>query len=279
MVKHYWKYTGELKAFAIVCIILVFLLCNSCTKYSANSSTGTNNSGNTTAPTILPPNGGTGTGSGSSGSGGTNTSNPHTYVQGLHFSNHSNAYITFNDSVSLKRDGSYTTVFAGTGILKSKVGSGAASDLIYTTASYFFRPYAYYSYVIFTSPSSPIGETLLFNDLTTVVGGQAQIRFISIDPLTVSTPITFKLTNYLDNILVPNRTYLDNKLDSNKNSFRTVTPGVSNISFIYKDSTLLTFTQALESGKKYTVFAGALSYVASVKGTLPINYYQVARHN
>lgn len=251
----------------------------SCTKYTGtsktSSSTGTG-SGGSSSPTPLPPAGGGGSGS----SGGTgSTSSPHAYIQNLNFSTSAFAYVTYNDSISLKKDGSYTVVNAGNGLVKSKIGSGASSDPIQTTASYLFKPYSYYSYVLFTSPAAPIGEVLLSNDLATVIGGAAQVRFLSLDPLTTSTPITFKLTNYLDNISVASRKYLDVKADTNYNKFQSITPGTSIIKFVYLDSTVLTFNQNFESGKKYTVFAGALSYVASSKGTLPVSYYQVAQHN
>lgn len=260
----------------ILCCSIIFI---SCTKYTGtsktSSSTGTG-SGGSSSPTPLPPAGGGGSG----GTGGTgSTSSPHAYIQNLNFSTSAFAYVTYNDSISLKKDGSYTVVNAGNGLVKSKIGSGASSDPIQTTASYLFKPYSYYSYVLFTSPAAPIGEVLLSNDLATVIGGAAQVRFLSLDPLTTSTPITFKLTNYLDNISVASRKYLDVKADTNYNKFQSITPGTSIIKFVYLDSTVLTFNQNFESGKKYTVFAGALSYVASSKGTLPVSYYQVAQHN
>ncbi len=260
----------------ILCCSIIFI---SCTKYTGtsktSSSTGTG-SGGSSSPTPLPPAGGGGSG----GTGGTgSTSSPHAYIQNLNFSSSAFAYVTYNDSISLKKDGSYTVVNAGNGLVKSKIGSGASSDPIQTTASYLFKPYSYYSYVLFTSPAAPIGEVLLSNDLATVIGGAAQVRFLSLDPLTTSTPITFKLTNYLDNISVASRKYLDVKSDTNYNKFQSITPGTSIIKFVYLDSTVLTFNQNFESGKKYTVFAGALSYVASSKGTLPVSYYQVAQHN
>ncbi len=260
----------------MLCSSIIFL---SCTKYTGTSKTATSSgsgSGGSSSPTPLPPAGGSGSGS-SGGTGGTNS--PHAYIQNLNFSSSVYAYVTYNDSISLKKDGSYTVVNAGNGLVKSKIGSGASSDPIQTTASYLFKPYSYYSYVLFTSPAAPIGEVLLSNDLATVIGGAAQVRFLSLDPLTTSTPITFKLTNYLDNVSVASRKYLDVKVDTNYNKFQSITPGTSIIKFVYLDSTVLTFNQNFESGKKYTVFAGALSYVASSKGTLPVSYYQVAQHN
>ena len=260
-----------------LCIIAI-----GCTKYAGKtSSTITNSGSSSTAPTPLPPlaGGGStssgGTSSGGSTSGGTvNTTIPQTYVQGFSFTDYTGYYISVNDSNNLLSNGSYTAEYAGTNIFKYKV-----STTTYTTASYYLRPYSYYSYVVFKSPVSAAGETMLYNDITTPAVGTAQVRFISLDPLTTSVPITFKLTNYLDNFSVVNRTYLDNRTDTLQNNFRTITPGLSTVSFIYRDSTLLSFSQNFESGKKYTVFAGALNYLASSKGTLPVNYYQVARHN
>lgn len=265
----------------VLCSSIIFI---SCTKYSGStkstSTTGTGSgSGSSPSPTPLPPAGGSGS-SGSGSSGGTgSTANPHAYIQALNFSSSAYAYVTFNDSMSLKKDGSYSVVYAGNGVVKSKVGSGASTDPIQTTASYFFKPYSYYTYILFTSPAAPIGEVLMSNDLGAVTGGAAQVRFLSLDPLTTSTPITFKLTNYLDNVTVANRKYLDNKVDTNYNKFQSITPGTSIIKFLYLDSTVLTFNQTFQSGKKYTIFAGALSYVASSKGTLPVSYYHVAQHN
>ncbi len=291
-----------------ILIIFCFLLV-ACTKYGGKSSTtttsGSSSGGSGAGPTPLPPTGsgsggsgsggtgsggtgggsgsggtGGGTGSGGTGGGGSSTANiPHAYIQGLFYTSLNSSYVTLNDSISLKQDGSYTTLFAGNTLLKYKIGSGAASDPVYTTAMYFVRPYSYYSYVLFKSPAATVGETLLYNDLSLPTPGTSQVRFISLDPLTTSVPITFRLTNFLDNVTVPNRTYLDNRLDTNFTTFRTINPGVSNVSFVYRDSTLITFSQPFEAGKKYTVFAGALSYFTSSKGTLPVNYYQVARHN
>lgn len=270
MIQKFYKFSILNKKLGLAFCFAILLV--SCTKYTGNSTTSSSGSSGNPSPSPLPGSGG------SSGSGGS-TSIPQAYIQNLNFSNYAYAYVTYNDSISLKKDGSYTVVYAGNGLVKSKVGTGASSDLVYTTASYYFRPYSYYTYVLFTTPSSPIGEVLLTNNMSTVSGGAAQVRFLSLDPLTTTTPITFKVTNYLDNIVVANRKYLDNKTDTLNNKFQNVTPGISVISFVYKDSTLLTFNRTFESGKKYTVFAGALSYVTSVKGTLPINYYQVAQHN
>lgn len=263
----------------------------SCTKFAGNkNATATTSSGGSTTSggyTPLPPlagsggtSGGTTSGGGtSSGSGTANPNIPQAFVQGLFYTSLSSAYVKVNDSISLKYDGSYTSIYAGSTLFQYKVGTGASSDAVYTSAIYYLYPYSYYTYVVFKSPTASAGETILYNDITAPIAGTAQVRFVSLDPLTTSVPITFKLTNYLDNLFVSNRTYLDNRNDSTKASFKTITPGFSNVSFIYRDSTLLTFAQNFESGKKYTVFAGALSYLASPKGTLPVNYYQVARHN
>ena len=109
----------------ILCCSIIFI---SCTKYTGtsktSSSTGTG-SGGSSSPTPLPPAGGGGSGS----SGGTgSTSSPHAYIQNLNFSSSAFAYVTYNDSISLKKDGSYTVVNAGNGLVKSKIGSGASSD-------------------------------------------------------------------------------------------------------------------------------------------------------
>ena len=287
----------QLKALHLLLLLIILTLAISCTKYTTAANTTTSTTGTSTGGTgytPLPPVGGTGTGgtgtggsgtgtgSGGTGTGGSGsgTSNiPQSYVQGFIFTSLTGSYVTVNDSISLLQNGFYTPVFAGSNLFKSKVGTGAASDIVYTTASYFLRPYSFYSYVLFKSPAATVGETMLFNDQTVPAFGTAQVRFISLDPLTTAAPITFKLTNYLDVLTVPNRTYLDNRTDSNFNSFRTITPGFSNVSFIYKDTTTLSFSQNFEAGKKYTVFAGALNYTTSNKGTLPINYYQIARHN
>ncbi|MBS4043846.1 MAG: hypothetical protein KGZ59_08540 [Chitinophagaceae bacterium] len=267
----------------IVCFCL-FSIFISCTKYTGNtraaSTSGSTTGGGSSSATPLPGSGSGSGSSGSSGSGGSGSAaNPHAYIQSLNFSTSAFAYVTYNDSIALKKDGSYTVVYAGNGVVKSKIGNGLASDPVQTTASYLFKPYSYYTYVLFTSPAAPIGEVLLTNDLTPISGGAAQVRFLSIDPLTTSTPVTFKLSNYLDNVTITNRKYLDNKTDSNFNKFQSITPGISVIKFLYLDSTVLTFNQNFESGKKYTVFSGALSYVASSKGTLPVSFYQVAQHN
>ena len=265
---------------AILCLSVTVIFI-SCTKYTSNTKTSTtsNNtgSGSSSSPTPLPPAGGSGS-SGSSGGTGS-SSNTHAYIQALNFTSSTLAYVTYNDSIALKKDGSYTVVFAGNAVVKSKIGTGLFTDPVQTTASYLFKPYSFYTYVLFSSPATPVGEVLLTNDLTTVTTGTAQVRFLSIDPLTTTTPITFKLNNYLDNITVANRKYLDNKADSNYNKFQNITPGTSIIRFIYNDSTVLSFNGLFESGKKYTVFAGALGYVASSKGTLPVSFYQLAQHN
>jgi hypothetical protein len=273
-VKFYFR-TGKV---LLVCLSIAVI---SCTKYAGKTSATTTSGSTSTAPTPLPPlvtGGGTssgGTSNGGNTSGGTANANiPQAYVQGFSFTDFSGYYININDSNNLLSNGSYTALYAGSNLFKYKV-----STTTYTTASYFLRPYSYYSYIVFKSPVSAAGETLLYNDLTAPVAGTAQVRFISLDPLTTSVPITFKLSNYLDNFTVANRTYLDNRTDTSQNYFRSITPGFSNVSFIYRDSALLSFSQNFEAGRKYTVFAGALSYLASSKGTMPVNYYQVARHN
>ena len=279
------KFTQPSNKIGFILILSVIVLVTSCTRYNGTTTTSTTTGSSGSGPTPLPPlygggTGGTGTGGTGTGTGGTTNPNiPQAFIQGLFYAGISNSYVTANDSIALKQDGSYTAIYAGNTLLKYKVGSGASTDAVYTTALYYTRPYSFYTYVLFKSPASVAGETLLWNDNSTVAPGTAQVRFISLDPLTTAVPITFKVTNYLDNLLVPNRTYLDNRTDSSQNNFRIITPGISNVSFLYRDSSLLTFQQNFESGKKYTVFAGALSYVTSAKGTLPINYYQVARHN
>jgi len=265
-----------------VIIILCFtIMISSCTKYNTNTTTTTTSVSNGSGPTPLPPlYGGGGTGSGGTGSGGAGiNSTPQSYVQALLFAGISNSYITLNDSISLKQDGGYTPVYSGNGLLKYKVGAGTNYDAVYTTALYYLRPYSFYTYVVFRSPATAAGETMLWNDNTTPAAGTAQVRFISLDPLSTVAPISFKLTNYLDNFTIINRTYLDNRTDSNLCSFKTITPGFSNVTFIYRDTTTITFQQNFESGKKYTVFALASNYITSNKGTLPISYYQIARHN
>ena len=279
------KFTQPSNKIGFILILSVIVLVTSCTRYNGTTTTSTTTGSSGSGPTPLPPlygggTGGTGTGGTGTGTGGTTNPNiPQAFIQGLFYAGISNSYVTANDSIALKQDGSYTAIYAGNTLLKYKVGSGASTDAVYTTALYYTRPYSFYTYVLFKSPASVAGETLLWNDNSTVAPGTAQVRFISLDPLTTAVPITFKVTNYLDNLLVPNRTYFDNRTDSSQNNFRIITPGISNVSFLYRDSSLLTFQQNFESGKKYTVFAGALSYVTSAKGTLPINYYQVARHN
>lgn len=277
--------------------IIIAALFIGCTKYAGTrTSTTTTNSGSSgsggssssgSGPTPLPPLGGTGSsgsgsgsGSGSTGTGGTASNNlPLSYIQGLFFAGLANSYVSINDSMYLKQDGSYTTINAGSTTFKYKVGTGSSSDAVYTNMNYYIRPYSYYSYVLFKSPTAAAGELLLLNDLSTPVAGTTQVRFVSLDPLTATVPVTFKLTNYLDEVRIPNRTYLDSRTDSNYNNFRSVTPGSSSVSFWYRDSSMLSFNYPFEAGKKYTVFAGALSYVSSSKGTLPVSYYQVARHN
>lgn len=284
---------------------MVFIL-SGCTKYyNANSTnttgstgTGTGNSGGTAA-TPLPGTGGSGSGSGgsssggsgsggsssggsSTGSGGTGTVNPNipqAYVQALFFTNVNQQYVRVNDSTSLNFDGSYKQVYAGTATFKFYQGPGAASDRLYTTATYFLRPYAFYSYVLFPTSTVGVNENLIMNDITAPPTGKTNIRFISLDPLTVTTPVTFILKNALIERTISNRTYLDHRSDTSKMAFTTYDASVYNVAFKYRDSSVLSFNRTFESGKSYTVFAGALGYNTTTFGTYPITYYQVAQHN
>jgi hypothetical protein len=284
------QFNTEIKGSVIVLSLMLLFI--GCTKYSGTTNSTTPASGtSTTAPTPLPPlatgggsssTGSSGSTGGSTGSGTANPNIPQCYVQGLIFTDFPSSYIGVNDSTSLLGSGSYTNLYGGANLFKYQVRNGTSSSAGYTTytsTQYFLRPYSYYTYVVFKSPVSAAGETILMNDLSTPAVGTTQVRFISLDPLTTSVPVTFKVVNYLDNFTVANRTYLDNRTDTTLNYFRAITPGFSTVSFLYRDSTVLSFNQNFESGRKYTVFAGALGYLASSKGTLPISYYQVARHN
>lgn len=278
----------------------------SCTKYfNANNTTTNNNNGSSggSAATPLPPFGGGGSGSGGSGSsggtgsggtgsggtgsggsssggsGGSNPNIPQAYVQALFFTNVNQQYVRVNDSTSLNFDGSYKQVYAGNATFKFYQGPGAVSDRLYTTATYFLRPYGFYSYVLFPTSTVGVNENLLINDITAPPIGKTNIRFISLDPLTVTTPITFVLKNALTDQRVRNRTYLDHRSDTSKMSFITYDAAVYNVSFLYRDSSILNFNRTFESGKSYTVFAGALGYNTASNGTFPISYYQVAQHN
>lgn len=297
----------------IVGSFLVFVL-SGCTKYFGKTDTnstasGTGSSGGTGA-TPLPGggsgsggtgSGGTGsggTGSGGTGSGGTgsggigtgggstgggsgtiNPNIPQAYIQALFFTNVNQQYVRVNDSVSLNFDGSYKQVYAGNATLKFYQGPGSASDRLYTTANYFLRPYAFYSYVLFPTSTAGVNENLIMNDITAPAIGKTNIRFISLDPLTVTTPVTFVLKNALTEQRSANRTYLDHRADTSRMNFTTYDAAVYTVNFLYRDSSLLNFTRTFESGKSYTVFAGALGYNTTPRGTFPINYYQVAQHN
>ena len=200
-------------------------------------------------------------------------------MQSFIFTGASSSYITYNDSISLKTDGSYSQVYAGQSTLKYKIGSGSTSDPVYTYGYYFLRPYSYYSYIVFKSPQYAAAETMLYNDQTTPVSGTSQVRFVSLDPFTTSVPITYRLTNYVDNYFSSNRIYLDHRSDSSMNNFKSITPGLSTVSFYYRDSAVLSFQNVFDAGKKYTIFSGAVGYTSSNKGQIPIPYYYVTRHN
>lgn len=295
----------------IIGSFLAFAL-GGCTKYfntetasnsGTNGSTGTGGSGGAAATPLPPPSGGgsgsggsgsgggsgsSGSGSGGSGSGGGSSSGgsgtvnpniPQAYIQALFFTNVNQQYVRVNDSTSLNFDGSYKQVYAGNTTLKFYQGPGAASDRLYTTATYFIRPYGFYSYVLFPTSTTGVNENLIINDITAPPIGKTNIRFISLDPLTVTTPITFLLKNALTDQRSTNRKYLDHRSDTTKMNFTTYDAAVYNVSFLYRDSSLLNFTRTFESGKSYTVFAGALGYNTTSRGTFPINYYQVAQHN
>lgn len=286
------------KRFTAFLAVLLLISTNflACTKYYGNGGVDTNSGSGNGNLDPLPPywGGGSGSGSGGSGSsgsggtggsgsgGGTGTVDPNipkSYVQSFIFTGASNAYLTINDSLSLKLDGSYTEVYAGQSALKYKIGNGAASDPVYTFGSYFLRPYNFYTYVVFKSPQFESAETIIHNDLTVNNTATSQVRFISLDPLTSTVPVTYRFRNSIDDIWVSNRTYLDNKTDSSFQKFRAVTPGQSTVSFYYRDSSLLSFNNIFDVGKKYTVFSGAAGYVTSNRGQIPIPVYFITRHN
>ncbi|MCX6209759.1 MAG: hypothetical protein NTZ59_09775 [Bacteroidetes bacterium] len=163
--------------------------------------------------------------------------------------------------------------------MKYKIGSGSSSDPVYSYGYYFLRPYSYYTWVVFKSPQYASAETLLYNDQSVPSSGTSQIRFVSLDPFTTSVPVTYRVTNYVDNIWVSNRIYLDQRSDTSLNTFKSVTPGLSTVSFYYRDSAVFSFQNVFDAGKKYTVFSGAAGYTSSPKGQIPIPTYYVTRHN
>ncbi|MFY8091412.1 MAG: hypothetical protein ACOVMI_09170 [Chitinophagaceae bacterium] len=285
-------------------VAFLFAFVSSCTKYTnANDVTNNNNNNNGQAPTPLPPfggggtgSGGTGSGSGGTGSGGTgsggtgsggtgtgggqvNPNVPLSYVQALFFTNLNQQYVNINDSVSLKFDGSYTNLYAGVNNFRFKQGPGNASDRVFTANSYFLRPYSYYSYTLYPTSSAQVNETLIANDITAPAVGKTNIRFISLDPFTSSVPVTCRLENGLGTQSFANRTYLDHRSDTSKMNFTNLNAAIYNVSFVYRDSSILKFSYTFESAKSYTIFAGALGYTANTMGTFPVSYYQVARHN
>lgn len=267
--------------------LMIFVV--SCTKYNGNytkSTTTTTSGGSSTGsgPDPLPPYGGSGSGSSGSGSGGTGSGSsgsggPLAYIQPFIFTGANSAYITINDSASLKTDGGYSSVYAGQATLKYKIGSGSTSDPVYTYGYYFLRPYTYYSWVVFKSPQYASAETILVNDQTAITNAVTQVRFVSLDPFTTSVPVTYKVSNYIDNVWVSNRTYLDHRADTTLNNFKSITPGLSTVSFYYRDSAIFSFQNVFDAGKKYTVFSGAAGYTSSSKGQIPIPVYYVTRHN
>jgi hypothetical protein len=291
----------------LIALMVVVSMITGCTKYHGNGSTNSASTGgnNTAGPDPLPPywgggsgagsGGGSSSGSGSGGSGtggaggGAGTGNggsgvvdpniPKAWVQSFIFTGANRAYVTYNDSISLKQDGSYTELYAGQGTMKYKIGNGASTDPTYTFANYFLRPYNFYTFVVFKSPQFESAETILYNDLSAPSSGTSQVRFISLDPLTSTVPVAYKFKNPNEEFLIQNRTYLDNKTDSSFQRFRVVTPGQSTVSFYYKDSSLLSFSNIFDAGKKYTIFSGAAGYVSTNKGQLPIPTYFVTRHN
>jgi hypothetical protein len=270
---------NKLSVNTIATFVLVAFFLVACNKYTTTSNTTTTSTstgtGTGTTPAPLPILGGGGT----TGTGGTSTINlPKTYVQGLYFTSLANAYVS-NDSVSLNTNGSYSPLWAGNNTLKIKSGTGVSSDPVYTSNSYYLKTQGFYSYVVFKTPSTVVGETLIYNDLTAPATGKSGIRFISLDPLSASVPITFSYKNGLNTINSLNRTYLDHRSDTSKVAFNVIDAGINNISFIYRDSILVNFNYTLESGKLYTIFAGATSYNSNNKGTFPLNYYQVSQHN
>lgn len=264
------------------------ILLVSCTKYTGTNSSTTTGSGSTSGPDPLPPyGGGSSSGSGSSGSGsssgsGGGTVNPNipkAYVQGFIFTGEYYVYTTVNDSVSLKQDGSYTELYSGNTSFKYKSGSGASTDPVLAYGNYFTRPYSFYTYINFKTPQYSAAETMLYNDLTTPPSTVAQIRYISLDPLTASVPVKFKLSNYLETTWTDGRKYLDHRDDTTFCRFTNINPGASTVSFYYRDSLMLTFTKTFDAGKKYTVFAGASAYVSNNRGQFPVSVYYVTQHN
>lgn len=295
----YCNYTVKTMIVRYMVFIFIATLLGSCTKYSNALGTNNNNNNNGQAPTPLPPGGGSGSGGTGSGSGGTGggtgsggtgsgsgsggqTTNPNvplSYVQALFFTNLNQQYVNINDSVSLKFDGSYTNLYAGVNNFRFKQGPGNATDRVYTANSYFLRPYSFYSYTLYPTSSAQVNETLIINDITAPAIGKTNVRFISLDPFTSTVPVTCRLENGLGTRSFTNRTYLDHRSDTTKMSFTTLDAAIYNVSFLYRDSTILKFSQTFESAKSYTIFAGALGYTANNMGTFPISYYQVARHN
>ena len=121
MIQKFYKFSILNKKLVLAFCFALLLV--SCTKYTGKSTTSSSGSSGNPSPSPLPGSGG------SSGSGGS-TSIPQAYIQNLNFSNYAYAYVTYNDSISLKKDGSYTVVYAGNGLVKSKIGTGATSDLV-----------------------------------------------------------------------------------------------------------------------------------------------------
>jgi hypothetical protein len=283
--------TSYVNIFTMLFCVTLFMA--SCTKYAANttSSTTSTGSGGGTGPNPLPPyygGGGTGSGSGGSGSsggsGGSGTGTvdpniPQSHVQCFNFTGTNYSYITVSsDSLSAKADGYYTDVYAGQNTLKYKIGSGAASDPTSIYGYYFLKPYTYYSWITYKTPQYSIAETMLYNDLTTPTSGSTQIRFISLDPLTTTVPIKFRVTNYADDYWTLGRTYLDHK-DTTIGTFLPFTPGQSTVTFYYRDSAIFKFNKIFDAGKKYTVYAQALSYITNSKGQFPVSTYNITQHN
>lgn len=301
MEKLFYKKTTSttFKSLLLVVFIVLFI---GCTKYTNSANNTNNNNNNGQAPTPLPPGPGGGTGSGGTGSGGTgsggtgsggtgsggtgsggsgqtNPNYPLSYVQALFFTNLNQQYVNINDSVSLKFDGSYTNLYAGVNNFRFKQGPGNSTDRVFTANSYFLRPYSFYSYALYPTSSAQVNETLIANDITPPAIGKTNIRFISLDPFTTTVPVTCRLENGLGTSSFTNRTYLDHRSDTTKMSFTTLNAAIYNVSFLYRDSAILRFSQTFESAKSYTIFAGAMGYTANSMGTFPIGYYQVARHN
>lgn len=284
-----------LKLFQVLFCSTILLL--SCTKYTGTSTTSSSSSSSgSTAPTPLPPlagggssssggsgsSSGSGSGSGSSTGTGTGTVNPNipqSYIQAFVFTGTSSSYITMNDSISLKQDGSYTQVYNGSATLKYKVGSGASSDPALLNVNYFLRPYAFYTYVVYKNTQYNVAETMLYNDMTTPTSGTAQIRYVSLDPLTNTVPVKFRITSSTQDKWTVGRKYLDHLSDTSFQKFETITPGQSKIGFYYRDSLMLNFDRTFEAGKKYTVFANATNYVSTSAGQFPVSTYYVTQHN